>query len=117
MSKITNEMHKLLGEAAKSPDTAEIKHAKKQYMHMPEAMSMLNDMMDALSNINDPRAREAMRGWLVRNGWLARDEAARLRHYAPQLNTYALALSRILGKPVTRRQLCFLHARRTMDVK
>ena len=59
MSKITNEMHKLLGEAAKSPDTAEIKHAKKQYMHMPEAMSMLNDMMDALSNINDPRAREA----------------------------------------------------------
>jgi hypothetical protein len=23
-----------------------------------------------------PRAREAMRGWLVRNGWIARDQAA-----------------------------------------
>lgn len=58
-TKITRDMHRLLGESTKLPDTAEIKLAKKRYMDMPDAVGAMRELMNALSNIDDPRAREA----------------------------------------------------------
>lgn len=46
------------------------------------------------------------------------EEALRERAelYRPQLAAYSLALERVLGKPVNRRVLYFLHPNRTVEV-
>ena len=42
--------------------------------------------------------------------------ADRAERYRPQLEAYSLALTRVLGTPVTRRVLCFLSPGKTVEV-
>ena len=92
------------------PFTARLSAADLRTLHLPLANPALaDDEFIVIQGVVDLAAIHDREIWLLdfKTDHVQSDEvAARVKHYEPQLQLYALALSRIYRRPVTR---CWLH--------